>query len=607
MIDSKKLISTQIEKEIPQFIRMDYPNFVAFIKSYYEWMEKQGAPYQFIANTMNFADVDRTSLELLDTFGKNFLQPLPDVIYDQNNIATLVKYIEQYYSARGSEKAFQFLFRLFEYKDDADHELEFYYPSYDMLRISDGKWVNERSLKIRNPPEYVMEWESGELRGDLSGAIAVIDEIKLYETSSGISIAELFLLEFDVMHTPEKFMCGEPLTVETINEQVYTSSTRREPEDIYIEFFPENVFYGIEITKRSKYNIPDQRVKLLNTGEGEDASVVVDQTGKGVVTSFTIIHGGEDYQVGEKVYTEGDTFGSGAYGVISAVGVNNTITKIDLIFEGHDYTCCQAVKVNSLYGKRAVLMIETDDIGYLKTVEMRNFGVGYLAEDTTLEFNTSMRIYDIYRDGFIGEHIVGQTSGATGVVEFWKQETGVISVNILSGEFVAGEQFIGINGGGSAYIYDMAKAEGVMVDGCICRYKGRYLNMDGHISSLKYIQDSYFYQMFSYMLKTEQDKSEWKDYVKHVHPAGTIGFSYRDVVSQYFRESYGGFICPHLETTEFYKFRWQPMQYHGGHVRYEGNTQIKQYKDLVIDDISNININKLDKTGYCFGSEINIG
>jgi len=602
MLDSSKYISTQIEKDIPQFIRMEYPYFVDFIKSYYEWMEQQGAPYQFIANALNYSDVDRTSLQLLNEFGKNFLQPLPSLIYEQNNIATLVKNIEQYYSARGSEKAFQFLFRLFQYQGDKDHDLEFYYPSYDMLRVSDGKWIVEKSLKIIDPPDNVMDWESGQITGKESGAIAVIDEIKTYESSSGIKIAEIFLIEFDIIHTPEKFICGETIKILTKDLEEY-------------EVIIENIFFDIEFDidpitgeeLRGQYYIPNQRIKIINNGIGEDARVVINNISKGSIKEFVIIDGGHSYQIGDKIYAIDTTgFGSGAYGTISEIDINGSITKIKLMSKGHDYKYAPYIKIDSVNGKNAIIIIKSDNIGKILTTKIRNFGINYFSTDTTIKFNASIRIYDIFKDVFIGEQIIGNTSGAVGIIEYWNQDNNVISVNILSGNFLVGEKYTGQRYGGTATIYDISIAQGKLIEGCLCKYNGRYINMDGHISSLKYIQDSYFYQMFSYMLKTGEDKEKWKDMIKNVHPAGTISFSYRDILSQYLKESYGGFISPCLDTTEFYKFRWQPDQYHGGHIRYRANTQIKQYKNVIIDNIININNNILNKTGFCFGSEISI-
>lgn len=53
----------------------------------------------------------------------------------------------------------------------------------------------------------------------------------------------------------------------------------------------------------------------------------------------------------------------------------------------------------------------------------------------------------------------------------------------------------------------------------------RYLNNDGFLSDDKYIQDSYFYQDFSYVIKTKQTVERWRDTVKKLlHPSGFAFF-----------------------------------------------------------------------------------
>lgn len=49
----------------------------------------------------------------------------------------------------------------------------------------------------------------------------------------------------------------------------------------------------------------------------------------------------------------------------------------------------------------------------------------------------------------------------------------------------------------------------------------RYINNDGFISDKKYIQDSFYYQNFSYVIKTGQTVDRWRDSVKKLlHPSG---------------------------------------------------------------------------------------
>lgn len=51
--------------------------------------------------------------------------------------------------------------------------------------------------------------------------------------------------------------------------------------------------------------------------------------------------------------------------------------------------------------------------------------------------------------------------------------------------------------------------------------KGLFTNADGFLSDKKFIQDSYYYQQFSYVLKTGKNVADWKNaFTRLVHPAG---------------------------------------------------------------------------------------
>lgn len=53
----------------------------------------------------------------------------------------------------------------------------------------------------------------------------------------------------------------------------------------------------------------------------------------------------------------------------------------------------------------------------------------------------------------------------------------------------------------------------------------RYLTNDGFLSDTKKLQDSYFYQKFSYVIRTGNNVDKWRDvYNKLVHPSGFIYF-----------------------------------------------------------------------------------
>lgn len=61
--------------------------------------------------------------------------------------------------------------------------------------------------------------------------------------------------------------------------------------------------------------------------------------------------------------------------------------------------------------------------------------------------------------------------------------------------------------------------------------QGRYEDTRGHLSSNMYLQDSYFYQNYSYAIRTGQDITAYSDIVKQVlHPAGFAMFGQLSII-----------------------------------------------------------------------------
>jgi hypothetical protein len=61
--------------------------------------------------------------------------------------------------------------------------------------------------------------------------------------------------------------------------------------------------------------------------------------------------------------------------------------------------------------------------------------------------------------------------------------------------------------------------------GAVGRYSGRYVNDDGFLSANKHLQDSFYYQDYSYVLKAEKVINDYRNVVKKLlHPAGLTLF-----------------------------------------------------------------------------------
>jgi len=137
-------ISPKIEMQFPGFIREDGPQFVSFLKGYYQFAEKQGMAIDAIRGLQDNQDIDRSLDMFIAYFRREFMPNIPKyVMADQRLMA---KYIREFYRTRGSDKSFRTIFRAMFNK-----EIELYYPGQDILRASDGRWVRETVIRVGTP------------------------------------------------------------------------------------------------------------------------------------------------------------------------------------------------------------------------------------------------------------------------------------------------------------------------------------------------------------------------------------------------------------------------------------------------------------------------
>ena len=136
-----------ITDKLPAFIREDYKTFTAFIKAYFEWTNKSNNPVYSLYSSGDFSDIDTSPEIFLESFRVNYLNDFPANILDLKdtvNIRNVIKNIKHYYSSKGTEKAYKFLFRLL-YKT----YVEIQYPRNLLLKASGSLWVENKFIKVR--------------------------------------------------------------------------------------------------------------------------------------------------------------------------------------------------------------------------------------------------------------------------------------------------------------------------------------------------------------------------------------------------------------------------------------------------------------------------
>jgi hypothetical protein len=136
-----------IKEKLPLFIREDYKTFTKFVEVYYEWLQTSNNPVYSIFNSETFSDIEKTPEIFLESFRTQYLNDFPTnvlEINDQLNIRKVIKNIRQFYSSKGTEKSFKFLFRLL-----YNAYVEIYYPRKDLLVASGDLWIEKKSIRIR--------------------------------------------------------------------------------------------------------------------------------------------------------------------------------------------------------------------------------------------------------------------------------------------------------------------------------------------------------------------------------------------------------------------------------------------------------------------------
>lgn len=132
MITKPKLYSI-VAAQFPEFVRNDYPKFIAFVEAYYKFLSE----YE-VADVETLRNLDTAYNSFLMYFRKELNDNTPFTAVNEKFIISKAK---QIHSAKGSEEAFKILFRLL-----FNEQISVRYPSEQILRSSDGVWSQENFI-----------------------------------------------------------------------------------------------------------------------------------------------------------------------------------------------------------------------------------------------------------------------------------------------------------------------------------------------------------------------------------------------------------------------------------------------------------------------------
>lgn len=316
----------------------------------------------------------------------------------------------------------------------------------------------------------------------------------------------------------------------------------------------------------SNYTSPTLSIQILNNGQyvpDYKGAVLVPHVKNGRIEKVTVSNYGGDYSTTDSVeIIVTDSTGSGAVlspVIVEALGNINEATKevlsvrdidqeFDLItayleneyipnFPKNLYTSEQVsveakafIKfIKQFYGKKGTedsikflyrILFNVDVNFYYPSTDMLRVSDGKWSQ---AKYLTILGASGVNVNNYVGHRIIGDNSNATGIIQGSTQPTGsynLLTVSDVIGGFSATAEDIydyAVTGKGTKIgtSYNTG-ATGIYYVGT-----GSYSGTDGQLSSNKKIQDSYYYQQFSYELRSSENIRNFKSLLEElVHPAG---------------------------------------------------------------------------------------
>jgi hypothetical protein len=192
----ENFVSNFIEQQFPSFYRDNGPNFIAFVRSYYEWLEQRNNTLGHSRRLLEYSDIDNTDEQFLKHFKYQFIQSLPeDTVADKR---LLIKHILDLYRSKGTPRAVELLFRMV-----FNEDIELYIPGEFVFKPSDNTWKIPRYLEVTSNDNLIKLLNTKIVNVE-NTASAVVDNINSLVISGKIvNILEVSQLtgEFKVSDT----------------------------------------------------------------------------------------------------------------------------------------------------------------------------------------------------------------------------------------------------------------------------------------------------------------------------------------------------------------------------------------------------------------------
>jgi len=503
-------------------------------------------PVNTIQELLQFRDPDKVVSNFLTKFRNEFLNTIPENLDAGLDKRNLIKNIKSVYRAKGTSRGHEIFFRML-----FGLTSETIYPRENMLRVSDGKWTTNKVLRTIQGINLTGDTSlliGRSITGQTSGATALVEAVSKFQIGAN-EVTEFTLNEDTIVGT---FVTGEEIR-----------GTESDTASTFIKAQTTGIPGTVTITNDGIYSNENDTVTV--TGGGIGSLITVEGVGNGGITDFIIDNGGTGYEIGDNlVFNNANTSGGGATAAVSLVNGglqvegstedhiiledatvisdpytgnkvvqesgtgNGEITDIRIINSGSNYVKTPTVTVNSPseLGSGASVFAHGDEIGKVLSLKIVEPGAEYNQSPSppTLSIPGYMILKNI-SGSFVADltatSVDSSSSTITATTGVFDSTRQILKFTSASGIFQAG-RVITLSNGATATIAKVDQPTATVNVVAIADTAGTYVNEDGHISDdAMRIQDSLYYQDFSYVIKVGRVINDWRDsFKKTMHTAG---------------------------------------------------------------------------------------
>ena len=328
----EKYISNFVQNQFPQFYQEEGPNFILFLQAYYAWMEEnkeylssdgtityEGNPVAEARNLFDYRDIDNTLTKFLSHFQEKYLYGIPfNVIINQR---FLLKHILDVYRSKGSIQSYRLLFKLI-----YDQDIEVYLPGTDLLKPSDGTWVNPKYLEVTNNGN-LGKFLNQTIIGVTSGTTAVVEDVISEKVNKNI-VNSLYIS--NIQPTGGTFLNNEQIVIngQTGNAAAISSAPVILGSLDYVNILNGGQNFKIGDTLKIVHRNPANN-QIISFGDGGYLKVTGLTTSSNGQLSINILNGGFGFTANPNVFLYrgiGDTTGTGASLSVGSISYTETVS-----------------------------------------------------------------------------------------------------------------------------------------------------------------------------------------------------------------------------------------------------------------------------------------